>query len=183
MSLHYFLKIIFVLFFTSFLEGCITGCSEPDSSGIYTCEEEKPTQTTTEGDEKGASFLSWLFEGEGEESKSSCTKKPSDVICSINSLVLTELNIEAKAKNGYSLKWLKLYKGPFENNILLKSLSLQKETFYLFLKQGPISVTALYASPTDTILTVDGININVEKSSYCRGTCYHSDPVYLDLRL
>lgn len=78
---------------------------------------------------------------------------------------------------------VRVYRGPFEEGVLVWSGPPQGNTWSLNLPLGDYSATALYVTGADSALAVDGDEVTYSSDDTCDGTCFSTDPGKVDLRL
>ena len=78
---------------------------------------------------------------------------------------------------------VKIFNGNYENNDLVESFTAIGTEYSVDLEIGDYSVTALYKQGVDSILAVDGDEIEISSEVKCNNTCWEVSNAEVDLTL
>ncbi len=117
------------------------------------------------------------------ESDDECDTRPSNCLESKPGMGTLEVSCTINSKNP-SVP-IAIYRGDFEKNDLVlrdtlsgsgKSYTVPTDQYY--------SVVAEYRRGNgDTVIAIDGDDVDFSRNDYCEGPCYESDPGEIDVRL
>jgi len=112
-----------------------------------------------------------------------CEEHPVWKECERNIPSHGKLYISVTINSSNSSIPVNIYLGDFELGILILSDTLFVEDAEFTLPIGEYSATATYVSGQNTIMTVDGGEINAELVEYCEMDCWEVTNANLDLEL
>ncbi len=132
--------------------------------------------------------LLWLCSGftcqdnnEYNDYQNDCTLPPSGCTSTVPSTAVLTIQVSDPAS------LVSIYKGPyFETGTLISKdypPGVGVRTWSMSLPLGDYSATAMYIINGDTIVKVDGDNLDYTSHDTCNGTCYTADNGDVDLRL